>query len=387
MKIVHTASGLEKKDGGPARSVPGLCEALAGPDKTVELFVISRRGREKYINIPNQQMVYTNVVRAFGRGWYRWAPAYDRKLDRAVEVDEPCILHDHGLWLHTNQVAARVARRRQLPFVISVRGMLTPWSMGYRSVRKRVAWRAYENRHLQTASAFHATAEDEAQFLREFGFKQPIIVTPNGVTIPPYEKVVVQDPTRRRRMLFLSRVHPKKGLLNLIKALQRVDMTGWEVLLAGPDENNHQAEVQAAIDAAGLSSQVRFIGEVSDEAKWGLYASSDLFVLPTLSENFGIVIAEALAAGTPVVTTTGTPWTQLATHQAGWCVEPTPEALAGALTQAVALSDAERNVIGRRGRQLIETQFSWETIATQMLDAYRWLLDRSTALPDHVLVD
>ena len=157
-------------------------------------------------------------------------------------------------------------------------------------------------------------------------------------------------------------------------------------MIAGPDENNHQAEVQAKIDAAGLSSQVRFIGEVSDEAKWGFYASADLFVLPTLSENFGIVIAEALAAGTPALTTTGTPWTQLGAEKAGWCVDPTPDALADALAQAVTLSDAERCEMGRNGRRLIERHFAWSTIASQMIDAYRWVLDPSGNPPSYVMI-
>jgi glycosyltransferase involved in cell wall biosynthesis len=140
----------------------------------------------------------------------------------------------------------------------------------------------------------------------------------------------------------------------------------------------------AAIDAAGLQDSFEFIGPVDDVAKWERYFQSNLFVLPTFSENFGIVIAEALACGLPVITTTGTPWQELQTHNCGWWVETGAEPLAEALRAAVALSDGERSEMGQRGRTLVADCYSWAKIAKDMARAYAWVLGASTK-PDFIL--
>jgi len=172
----------------------------------------------------------------------------------------------------------------------------------------------------------------------------------------------------------LSRIHPVKGLLDLVEAWHAVRPHGWRMVIAGGDENGHLDEVRTEIGKRKLEHEFTFVGEVRDEAKWDLYRSADLFVLPTKSENFGIVIAEALAAGTPVITTKGTPWEELQTHRCGWWVEPNAGAVAGALRQACNLSDKERQVMGDRGRKLIEDKYTWPAAAKQMLAVYQWML-------------
>ncbi len=135
-----------------------------------------------------------------------------------------------------------------------------------------------------------------------------------------------------------------------------------------------------------LSEVVRFVGPVDDEEKWSYYGDADLFVLPTHSENFGIVVAEALAAEVPVLTTTGAPWKELDTHECGWWVEPEPRALTEALRRATGCDDETRRAMGRRGRQLVEERYSWEGVASQMVAVYRWLVDDGPR-PDCVRLD
>ena len=244
------------------------------------------------------------------------------------------LVHDHGLWLPTNHASARAAARASVPFVVSTRGMLTEWALRFNAGKKRAAWALYQRRDLQSARLFHATAEEEVEDIRRAGLRQPVALIPNGVELPDRAR---EAPTGTvRKALFLSRVHPKKGLINLVRAWAEVRPEGWELVLAGPDEGGHRAEVEHVIRALGLEG-VRWTGEVDDRAKWDLYYGADLFVLPTFSENFGIVVAEALAAGIPAITTTGAPWGVLEERGCGWWIDTGVEPLVAALREATAL--------------------------------------------------
>ena len=183
------------------------------------------------------------------------------------------------------------------------------------------------------------------------------------------------DRSARRRVLFLSRIHPKKGVPILLRAWQRVERRhpDWELVVAGPDEAGHLAEVRAL--ATGLRlDRVAFPGPAYGNAKHALYRSADLFVLPTHSENFGMVIAEALAHGVPVITTTGAPWAGLEERGCGWWIELSERNLAETLHGAMALPEALRVEMGRRGRLWMEQSYGWERIAAEMKSVYAWLL-------------
>ena len=144
-----------------------------------------------------------------------------------------------------------------------------------------------------------------------------------------------------------------KGLVNLVRAWAEVRPEGWEIVIVGPDEGGHRAEVTAVARELDVQ-EITWTGEVRDEAKWGLYFDADLFVLPTFSENFGIVVAEALAAGVPAITTTGAPWGVLNERRCGWWIDVGVEPLAAALREATGLSDERRAEMGRRGRSYVE---------------------------------
>lgn len=159
----------------------------------------------------------------------------------------------------------------------------------------------------------------------------------------------------------------------------------WEIVIAGPDEDGHRAEVEAHARRHGVDT-IRWVGEVDDDAKWDLYRSADLFVLPTFSENFGIVVAEALAVGVPALTTTGAPWSVLNERSCGWWIDIGVEPLVAALREATTLGDDERAAMGARGRDYVAADLSWEHVATEMLAAYRWLLGKGER-PNAVVVD
>jgi glycosyltransferase involved in cell wall biosynthesis len=218
--------------------------------------------------------------------------------------------------------------------------------------------------------------------VRRLGLNQPVAIVPNGVDVPDH--LEARRSADVRTLLFLSRLHPGKGLLDLVEAWAAVRQPGWRIVIAGGDEGGHQAEVERLIHQKGLASDFTWVGFVNGEAKQACFAQADVFVLPTHSENFGIAIAEALAHGLPVITTTGAPWPGLLTHRCGWWVEPGVPGIASALTQALACSPEELNAMGQRGRQWVAERFAWANIGADAALAGAWLLDRSQPPPDGV---
>jgi len=311
------------------------------------------------------------------------AGALRRALEKHVAAFQPDLLHVHGLWHPCVHAAMNVARQRRLPVMLSPHGMLTPWSLQFRRWKKRLAWMLYQRADLRSATAFHVTSTDEADDIRRLGLRQPVSVIPLGVDLPAVRlPEVPADRNRTRTVLFLSRIHPKKGLLGLADAWAQARQPGWRIVIAGPDEGGHRAQVERRFHEAGAGDSVCFAGPAYGEARDALYRAADLFILPSHSENFGLVVPEALACGIPVITTRATPWVELERQGCGWWVDPTVEALTGALRQALALSDAERRTMGERGRDLVAAHYTWEAVAQQVSSNYAaWLHAASSRRP------
>jgi len=356
--------------------VPLLCEALAEQDLSVRLVTGLSAPTPSDAILRPADPVSTVVAR--GKGpldrMLRSPRAFYLVLTEQVERERPAVVHDHGMWLPTNAVSAWVAHQSDIPFIISTRGMLTSWSLRHHRWKKRLAWWGYQKHVFEKATAFHVTSDEETEALRSLGLHQPAALIPNGVPLPSLQGDI-ESPEPMRRALFLSRVHPKKGLPMLLEAWANVEPEGWELVIVGPSENGHRAELEENVRRLQLHDDVRFAGPVPDAEKWDEYRQADLFVLPTHSENFGIVVAEALAAKCPVITTTGAPWEDLKTHGCGWWTEPTVPSLTEALRDALGRSDAERRRMGERGRAVVEEKYSWPGVAGEMKRVYRWMVE------------
>ena len=389
LTVLFTIADLQPECGGPSFSVPALADAVARTGIAAELLA-----HEYGPNKPAPQVLppplKTTLIPCRGV-WAqksKWSPAFGSALRAACAAaskrSSKVIIHDTGLWLRTNHAAARISREFQIPRMVSPRGMLSRWALDHKGWKKKLAWKFYQQHDLQTVQALHATSQAEADEFRALGLTQPIAVIPNGVAVPPPVSELRSPKSEVRTVLFLSRIHPKKGLLNLVRAWAtlRTDplctpgasTENWKVLIAGGDDTGHLAEIKAEIKAQQLESCFEFVGEVEGRAKWDLYRGADLFVLPSHSENFGLVIAEALACGVPVITTRGTPWADLVTQRCGWWVDIGVEPLANALREAMNSSSEKRREMGGRGRELVAAKYGWPGLAGQMHSVYLWML-------------
>lgn len=379
MHSCHVIAGINKKHGGPSHSVTGLCDALALSGQQV-ILVAQKPRQEQLADLVLPK--HPNVTRVIFDGLSKFriihTPGYKSKLRQIICDQRPSIIHNHGLWLQCNHQSALVARELGLPYIVSPRGMLEPGALAFSAWKKKLPWLLWQRRVLEQTTAFCATSEQEAENIRRLGFRQPIAVIPNGIVLPEAVKRETQSSNGVRYALFLSRIHPVKGLLNLVKAWAAVKPAGWRVLLAGPDENGHQREVERLIGELRLNDVFEFVGPVEGGAKDELYRRASLFILPTFSENFGIVVAEALAAGTPVITTKGAPWQGLVEHDCGWWVDIGVEPLVKAIREATELNELQLRDMGERGRDFVQNNFGWPGIGRQMSDFYEWILHGGT---------
>lgn len=369
--------------GGPARSVTALCDYLAAVPGVQVALLTQHRSGETIIE-PDSEKVRFHAVPVCSVPQARAALGFRRGLARSLDSAFPSIVHAHGVWDATTYWSALLARRHGAAFVLHPRGMLEPWCLRYKAFKKKLAMALYTRRMLESVDLFVATAQQEMEAIRSLGFRQPVAVLPNGIEVP---KRVRNGENREsgKRALFLSRIHPVKGVVNLIRAWARVAPNGWKLTVAGPNENNYWNEVNKEIGALGLQDQIAYVGEVKGDVKERLFLGSDLFILPSFSENFGIAVAEALGYGLPVITTTGTPWQGLVERECGWWAEPSVEGLTNALQDATQRPPAELREMGDRGREYAQ-EFDWSRIARQMAEVYLWLLGRGE-IPACVVLD
>lgn len=284
--------------------------------------------------------------------------------------DCTAVLHGHGVWRIANLFPLAIATNTAAKLVWSPRGMLTQWSLHYKAARKAAFWSLLQQPALRRVDGFHATAASEVDDIRRLGFRQPIALIPNAVDMPSLPGPC----SRKKTIAFVSRIHEKKGLHLLIPAWTQLagHFPDWELIIAGKIDSSYARSIVKLAQDLG-TKRLKFVGEVLDEAKSTLLSTCRLFVLPSFSENFGIVIAEALAHAVPVITTMGTPWTTLTQRGCGWTIAPNEEELKEALRTALGQSETSLEEMGMIGRKWIEGEFAWNRVASMFEAYYQWL--------------
>lgn len=378
MKTIHTIPDIHKEASGPTYSVTRLCESLLSDGVGVELALLGNQdsgGSKHYLKYFNP---------GFGPARLGRSPAMNRWLKSQVASGQVDLVHNHGLWMMPNVYPGWATRGYGVPYVVSPHGTLSSWAMASGSRLKRIFWPLVQKPSLAHAVMFHATAESEYEDIRRVGFQQPVAIIPNGIDMPEFQP----KPQRpKRTLLFLGRIHPVKGIDSLLRvwAALQSDFPEWHLQVAGPGDESYVRSLQLLSSQLGLN-RIDFSGPLYGADKFKAYRQADVYVLPSHSENFGMTVAEALSCGTPCVVSKGTPWSGLASRNAGWWHEISDKALHEALSSAMEKPQAELDAMGENGRMWMQQEFAWSNIAASMHSSYNWLLKRGDR-PQCVVVD
>ncbi len=380
MVVVQTVSGIGMEASGPSYSVPGLCRGLQAVGVDVCLHA---RMREEVRKLSFQYVAYP-YLRS------RFLPEANAPmcggLKKACQGAD--ILHSNGLWNMPSVYPGWAVRGTRCKLVVAPRGTLATWALRKGWLKKKIFGLLFQNQVLRQADMFHATSEKEYAEIRAAGYRQPVAIVPIGMDLPDVsfnaEKQRGEEAENVRKVVFFGRLHKVKGVDRLVRAWEQVVRDGWELVIAGPDCG--MLEELKGIVAERKLPRVSFVGEINGHAKYEFLAGGDIYVLPSDTENFGITVAEALASGTPVIASQGTPWEGLEREKCGRWVPIGVEPLAVALKELMAMDDAERAAMGARGREWIRRDFTWEGIGLKMKVAYVWLLGKGDR-PEWVRVE
>jgi glycosyltransferase involved in cell wall biosynthesis len=366
--------------GGPIRSVHGLAAALKRRGHDVHVYTTSMDGDDN-LDVPLDTPVDLDgvTVRYFRVPFLRrlhWSPGLERRLRQSVSEFD--VVHLHSVFLWPTWAAARAAARAGIPYISTPRGMLVRDMIVRKSRLAKSLWiNLAERPMLARAAGVHVTAALERDELLSFGWPLPQIrLLPNGVDSPDSPAGRASGPFATlpdRYVLFLSRISWKKGLDRLIRAWQAVP-EGISLVIAGNDDEGYTPKLQALVSQLGLAARVVFAGPVADEHKWALYADARLFVLPSYSENFGNVVAEAMAMGCPVLVSPEVGIAELvASSGAGIVCDCDPPLLAQRISAALADAPSLARM-GARGRDTARSSLSWNGVAQQAEAFYRHVM-------------
>jgi glycosyltransferase involved in cell wall biosynthesis len=361
--------------GGPIRSVHALCAALVKHGHRVHVYTTNVDGPGvsdvpigRSVDMDGVQVTYFGVPAL--RRLY-WSPTLARRLKETINDFD--VVHLHSVFLWPTWAAARAAFAARVPYVVSPRGQLVRELIHRKSRWVKSAWIALiERRTLARAAALHVTADLEAQDIAALNLNMArVVCIANGVNWPaqyPNFESEKYPQIAGPYALYLGRINWKKGLDRLIRAWRQVP--DLKLIIAGNDDEGYQKDLEALVQSIDIANRVHFIGPIRDENKWAVYERAEMFVLASYSENFGNVVAEAMAMGCPVVVTPEVGLARfVAEARAGIVTDGDPMSLSTAV-QRLHGDAPLRKSMGIAGRLAVEKSLSWGGIALQLEAAY-----------------
>jgi poly(glycerol-phosphate) alpha-glucosyltransferase len=353
------------------------------------------------------------AVKVKGPGAFGYSPDLLAALDPKADL-----LYAATLWKYPSWAALQWAERTGKPMMVAPHGSLDAWALRNAAWKKRIAAALFKKRQLHKASCLRALCQSEADAFREYGLSNPIAIIPNGVEIPerdlkkPEAGNLKPETGGRKTLLFLGRIHPKKGLPNLIRALKKaldarrstLDSPIWQLVIAGWDQAGHEAELIQLCEELGVSfshkmhkehkgaesealdlrlstldSDVIFWGAAFGKEKEELLRNADVFILPSFSEGLPMSVLEGWSYGLPVVMTPECNLPEGFAADAAIRIETSAESIAEGLSTLFSMNDGDLLSMGAKGRELVRARFTWKTVAAQMREVYDWMLGGGAA--------
>ncbi len=404
MNTVSIVGSVSRRAGGLFESVrrlhrelltrEGVNGARSSMDVDIRVQVLSLRDEFTAADLNAWAPVSVHLSSRFGPPAFGYAPGLIRQLLTLA----PDLAHVHGLWQFTSLATLVWHRKTHKPYLVSPHGMLDPWALRHSRCRKVLGWLAYERAHLSSARCIRALCEAEAKAIRGLGLTNPICVIPNGVDLPPgpgkageYSRhtrcsSACNGLARNRKvLLYLGRIHPKKGLSNVLKAWVKVRVPPeWALVIAGWDQARHEAELKQlaseldirwsdGIPQPNSVGSLFFAGPQFGAAKDDWLRHCDAFILPSYSEGMPMAVLEAWAYAKPVLMTPQCNLPDGFAVGAALCISPTPDSIASGLRELFELQNSARERMGRSGRALVSTCFTWPKVAGDLRAVYDWM--------------
>lgn len=382
---IVTLSGITPGAGGVFYAVSSLCKALVRRDVGVSVIGWGETALQE--DLEAWGTVQVSSYKDYGPLKASFA------LRRLLKSSVADLVHQHGIWLDDQWAALQWQKKTGRPVVVSPHGMLDPWAVRNSAWKKKLVSWLFANESLCKATCLHALCQSEAESIRAYGLKNPIAVIPNGIDLPEFDRSTfkLHRPTKRHRLLFLGRIHPKKGIKELIEAwsLVRGDCgTEWELVIAGWDDGGHLDGLKKQATSMGLQwaadglvsdlcpqqSVLHFLGPKFGNEKEALLRSVDAFILPSFSEGLPMSVLEAWAYGLPVIMTPQCNIPIGFDLAAAVRIDPEVNSIAEGLRHFFNISEGNQKAMGLRGRRMVEEQFTWDKIAEDMCNVYRWVL-------------
>ena len=376
LQVLHVISGIDRADGGPTLALLGLARGLARLH--VEVSVVATPRASECDSIEEDLRECGVRVRL---GEFRGRALGQSSVLRELltkEIGRADVVHIHALWEEVQRQAATISRQRRTPFVVRPCGLLDPWSMAQHRLKKRLYLELRLRRCLNAASAMHFSTSMEEERARALRIQAPAIIEPNGIDFDEFQNPPPPGSFRRRSnidegvpvVLFLGRMHPKKGLDLLIPAFAKGAPSNAVLAIVGSGDADYEAELRRLVSALGIERRVKFAGFLRGQDRVAAYADSNLFVLPSYSENFANTVLESLAAGTPVIVS----------DQVGLHAEVDSSMVGGvvpvtldALTEEIRrwLIDAQRRDLARARAAKFLKPYDVNCVANRWLQRYR----------------
>ncbi|MCD7973425.1 MAG: glycosyltransferase [Candidatus Azobacteroides sp.] len=367
MKILHIGT-LSIAAGGPAMSTYNTVKGLLNKGEDISIFMYRNRKDDKLIanDIPIHYAGYALENK------FAYSPTFKKNLKQLGTYD---IIHTQGIWQYPTYAAIDVARKLNIPYLITPRGMLYPQDI-YKSNKffKLLSLKLRLLKDLNNAACVQATCTEEMEYCRKLGVKSPIAIIPNPIEIKKYE---AKKEDGIFRLGYLGRLHPRKNVESLIYAFSMLKdkLTNAELIIIGGGDNEYEDFLKSEAERLDLKN-IKFMGFLSGKEKEDALASLSLLVLPSEFENLGNVILEGLLREIPCIATKGAPWEDLIKHECGWWIDYTQEAITKAIEEAISTSSSRLRQMGENGKLLVRDKYSMEAISEKMVILYKWILNK-----------
>ncbi|MCM1372614.1 MAG: glycosyltransferase [Bacteroides sp.] len=390
MKVLQTIQGLSASSGGPSTCSHDLMTGLHSISPgTVELYTLKCKHPANH-NLGE------------GAEWLKecnndgFSPlVISHNFKKEIQTYDYDVYHVNALWSYSSHITCKIARKKGKPYLISPHGMLYPTALRIKQWKKIPMLWLWFNKDIHSATCIHATCQQEAEYVRAFGYKGPIAIIPNCVVFPEgispqmREETSIYNIPSKKQIGFLGRLHPIKKVENVLYALSSISKDTRDGLIfqiMGKYDNQYEQWLKDEVVRQHLEDCVEFVGFVSGREKYERLSQLSALMVPSAQENFGMIVPEALICGTPVYASLGTPWSELNECKCGWWKDNSPETIARIILDILHKSEDELKAMGQRGYNLMAEKYEQHKVAQMMLTLYKWIVDGGKT-PEFVITE